>query len=709
MALVEWGASPAPKKAPTREPRCLQDAADADDEVAALGRFAGQGHRWFPDLRALFDGSAPVRELVERVRRELDSAAEKLGLGVRALDPLQLLEQDPEDDFELARPSVSCPMICLTQLATAWQAIADCGLGGLRQIHDTLSAGLCGHSQGIISAVAMASARSRADLENAIVTAVVFLWVLGVRVEAVEGGMLLLEGERVVRTIVDMNVSQFQGLHVAGQNTPNAFVLSGTPEAVREFQAQHETGRLSTLKGTKLRRLRIHSPFHSPFLADTVAKIAADAVRLELRFAPPQWMPVYCGSGYKLKASTAPSMLQLAAMVCTEDMHWPRAMASVGPFTHIVEFGPGAPLPVASRPRLAPLASPADAVVASESPSRHGAVAAGKAEGRREASTLSLVDVQSRILESLASTMGCDETDLDLQTPFFDLGLRSNDLARFAGTLVEAFDGEPIAAHELFDYPSVEQLSHRIKRFLDQGASEAAEHKVAQDAANHGPDNDDVEACIRWELAAVLMCDPDDIPPNSKFSHWGMSDEDRESFVDALSHRLGFLVEEVELHNFNSVQRLAVHLDNRIKGFRAFGQAWALVDRGGAGLCIFPDSDDDGEGEGERELDIRAIIQMQNMLRKHFASAGVQLELKRMANMCFPNGKAYLSALQLMVVDEEEKIYRSIGFRSSDMASLRQRALKLTVENFARTPQLKKHSEKLVALTWPSDTHRWDW
>merc|ERR1719188_2162488 len=91
-------------------------------------------------------------------------------------------------------------------------------------------------------------------------------------------------------------------------------------------------------------------------------------------------------------------------------------------------------------------------------------------------------------------------------------------------------------------------------------------------------------------------------------------------------------------------------------------------------------SDSEEEPE-ERELDLSAVLQMQKMLRKRLSHGDVQSELKGLATTCFPDGEAYLAALHTRVMDEEEKIYRSIGFQSGDVGSLRKKALQIAAEN----------------------------
>jgi len=692
---------------PSFEPQCLKELSDvgAGEAASAIGRFAGQGHRFAAELQALHARSEAVQELVGKVTEALVEAARILK--VQPLEPAKLLELAQSQDHGLfVRPAISCPMIGLAQLATAWQVVEDSGLGGLHQVRHLLRAGLAGHSQGIVSAVALASARSRGELLRATSTAVCILWLIGLHAEAVEGGMALIEGAGLVRKTIDTMVASFSGLYVAGCNMQHSFVLSGTTSALEDFQEQLEAGQLECLTGCKFRKLRIEAPFHSPMLAGIVPAVAADARRLNLSLGPTS-LPVFTGSGDRLEER--PTVERLVALVCSEEINWVGTMASVGQCAYTVEFGPGAPLPLPSGARLPALV--AEAAVAD--------VAAGNGEGAATnavakkgpqvqlAQQLALVqldpqEIRSRVLGVLASALVCEETDIDHETPFFDLGLKSNDLARFAGALSDAFGGAAVAAHELFDYPTVQQLAARLEQQLARRPIEPggeADIVVASDC----PGPEDIKGCVLWVLASALGCDREDVELDIHFELLGLNEDDFGRIAGALTDRIRMQVHVEDFIDFPTANKLAQRLGQRLVGFRNFGPAWAL---------ITPARVDPGVVDKllmQRELSLDVVLQVQRKLSKRLSQNDVQAELKRLAAACFPDGEAYLAALHSRVMDEEEKIYRRLGFQNQDTDVLRKRSLRIAAENIKSSPELRAHSQKLVELTWPSDSDKWYW
>lgn len=700
------------------EPACLADLSDptAGPRTAprtvgpafAVGRFAGQGHRFAAELQTLHARSEAVQELVKAVTEYLADAARVLK--VEPLDAAKFIElvAESEDHSRFTRPTISCPMIGLTQLATLWQAVEDFGLGGLHHVRQVLARGLAGHSQGIISAVAMASARNRVELMRAICIAVAILWLIGVHAEAVRGGMALVEGDRLTRQSLELAVASFSDLHIAGRNANSVFVLSGSVTSLERFSNELDAGQINSLSGCKFRKLRIEAPFHSPMLRVVVPAVVADAKRLDLGLGP-TLLPVYTGSGALLEVD--PTVERLISLVCSEEINWLGTMCAVGETSFTVEFGPGAPLPLPSGLRLPALAQ-ATAEVPAEPPEAaavaRGALAEVAVDVPKAAPTTAVAvqwdpdEIRSRVSGVLARALGCEVSDVDQETPFFDLGLRSNDLAHFAGALSEVFGGAVVAAHELFDYPTVQQLTARLSRQLAKRlAEDVGDERVA--VAGDGPDPKDIGGCITWVLAAALGCDRGDLEPDVHFELLGLERDDLQRIAAALSKRVQMQVWAEDLVDFPTAAALTGRLQRRRIGFLNFGPAWALlqparVDPGVVSKLLV-----------EPILTLDIVLQVQKKMRTRLSQSDIQTELKRLAAACFPDGEAYLAALHSRVMDEEEKIYRRLGFQSQDTDVLRKKSLRIAAEHIATTPELRLHSKKLVELTWPSDSDRWRW
>lgn len=689
------------------QPTCLKELVDTAKGAAAVGRFAGQGHRWIQEFRILLARSQVVQELVRDVSFELAEAARVLQ--VDPFEPAKILHIDEENqDASLIRPSISAPMIGLAQLATTWQVVEESGIGGLYQLRMIFARGLVGHSQGIMSAVALASSRSRTDLLKAITTAVMILWLLGMHAEAVEGKMALIEGPQLGREQLESIVRSHADLHVVGRNAERTFVLSGRPAALETMRAAVENENHECFAGGRFRMLRIEAPFHSPLLADAVPKIAADAARLDLGFGPTS-LPVFHGSGKQLEPGATVS--RLVSLVCTEEIDWPGTMAAIGECPYTVEFGPGAPLPLPTGTRIPALAALKEVVASNTSGlpiASGGQLAAAEPNSviprrRQPVPNFSLTEIISRMVEALAQILECSAGGIDHETPFFDLGLRSNDLARFAGVLSDTFGGAAVAAHELFDYPSVVQLATRLEKRLVSAGPMVPLAADEDEYENHGPDPEDVKGCVLWVFATALGVDREDVELDVPFAQFGLDLDDLDRIACALSEKVHMQVDLAELEDFNTVARLGRRLLQKRSGFANFGAAWALLPP----ARIDPDSVEKMVVERQMTLDV--VLHVQKKLRKRLSQSDVQQDLERLSAACFPDGEAYLAALHSRVMDEEEKIYRCMGFLNQDTSALRRKALRITSENIKTSPELKMHSKKLVELTWPSDTSRWKW
>merc|ERR1712129_131217 len=103
------------------------------------------------------------------------------------------------------------------------------------------------------------------------------------------------------------------------------------------------------------------------------------------------------------------------------------------------------------------------------------------------------------------------------------------------------------------------------------------------------------------------------------------------------------------------------------------------------------------------------LLQIQRKLCKRLAQADVQSQLQDLAATWVPDGTNYLAGMQGVVVAEEAKIYRSIGFLTQDIKALRREALRLSAVYMKTAPKLKELSHKLISLTWPSNSESWQW
>lgn len=670
--------------------------ADSDGKaaVSSLGRFAGQGFRWAEELSGLHRRSPAVQELVDAVTTDLRSAARVLQVQPLCIEDLLAPDQPKE---VLIRPAVSCPMICLTQLATAWEAVEEVGLGGFWHLQRFLGAGLTGHSQGLVSAVALGSARCRADLKASICTAVKLLWVVGLHADSVEGGMALLSGPELGRERVEDALKDVGGLHIAGRNLADTWVISGAAAALDTLRGlildEHDP--LPELQGCTLKRLRIEAPFHSPLLRAKVPEIVRDATLLGIGFEP-LVMPVFGCDGQRLEAVFA--LQRLVEIVCADEIDWPLTMDSIGRHSYLVEFGPGGALPLVLAPRAAPIR-----------PVKLAGVLALPDGSAGDVSQLPII--HSRVVLCLANTIGCKVEEVDAETPFFDLGLQSNDFARFADALMEAFGAAVISAAELFDYPTIEQLAAHLRERLVDSEAKKSGMLVSEDV---GPDPSDTKACLLWVLSRALDYDEEDIDETAPFWQLGLNIEETAELASTLTAKLEMEVDPQEFVGYPTVETLGARLAERRDAHLNFGPVWSKIESSQGGLNF-------GDGRAvrlesgvdfERQFDVTALLQVQRKMCKRLAQADIQSQLAALAKRRFPDGAAYLADMKALVIEEEAKIYRSVGFHTQDLKSLRREALRLhTVYRKLPLcgPKLKVRSNQLVSLTWPSNSEGWRW
>mmetsp|Transcript_30314 Transcript_30314/g.66326 ORF Transcript_30314/g.66326 Transcript_30314/m.66326 type:complete len:632 (+) Transcript_30314:68-1963(+) len=432
----------------------MAHAVAGDQSPQVLGRFAGQGFRYCSELWDLHSRSSAVRELYAAISGDLQKSAGLLNagqvdpveafallkslVGTSLADPGAFKPLNPESDgVALLRPAISCPMICLAQLANVWQVLHEQSFQDFAGLRAILGAGLAGHSQGVIAAVALASSRNLAEFHTSISVAVTLLWLIGRHVESVEGRMALVTGEGLVRADLDalLEVEPLPGFFIAGRNLEDTFVLAGRADALESFRS-----RLMDARPTlSFRELHVHAPFHTALLKEVVPLVLEDASKLGLSFGELQ-MPVFGGGGQL----TTSSIQHLVELICTAPLDWPGDMAAAaGSYDFLVDFGPGGRLPLADKQVLRLSAPLAAAPVA-------------PSEGRAK-------DPRSCIEEKLLAAFGSASVDLDM--PFFELGLTSRDLSRLAAAVAEEL-GSPVEAIDLLDYPTARRLGDCMEQRL---------------------------------------------------------------------------------------------------------------------------------------------------------------------------------------------------------------------------------------------------
>ncbi|ETN42931.1 uncharacterized protein HMPREF1541_02089 [Cyphellophora europaea CBS 101466] len=358
----------------------------ADDEDASIYTvFGGQGNieEYFDELREVYTTYPSfVSELVESSAALLQSLAADPKADkfyAKGLDILRWLsdkETQPDTDYLVSAP-VSLPLIGLVQLAH-YQVTCKALGKTPGEINERFS-GTTGHSQGIVTAAAVATATSWESFAKIAKDAITMLFWIGMRsqqayprtslapsllqdsVEAGEGtptpmlSVRDLSRKQLQAHIDATNEHLPEDRHVSISliNSSRNFVITGAPISLhglnlRLRKVKAPTGLDQTRTPFTERKQRfvnrflpITAPFHSPLLTEAHKQIQDDLSSIKIP-ASRLTIPVYdTNSGEDLRAQQAKDIVpDLVRMICQDPVHWEQATVFDGA-THILDFGPG--------------------------------------------------------------------------------------------------------------------------------------------------------------------------------------------------------------------------------------------------------------------------------------------------------------------------------------------------------------------------------
>ncbi|KAI9886837.1 MAG: beta subunit of fatty acid synthetase [Watsoniomyces obsoletus] len=359
--------------------------AAADGEARIYAVFGGQGNieEYFDELREVYTTyPAFVGDLIARAAERLqalsrDPRAEKTY--PKGLDLLRWLEDrssQPDTEYLVSAP-VSLPLIGLVQLA---HYSITCQVLGKTpgELRARLS-GTTGHSQGIVTAAAIAAADSWESFDEAATAALTILFWIGARSQQAYPRTALTpailedsseHGEGIptpMLSIRDLSEAAVKGhieatnehlppsRHVAISliNSARNLVVTGPPISLHGLNRRLRKVKAPTgLDQTRIpfterkvrfvnRFLPISAPFHSPYLAEATKWIEEDLKDIKIpsnRLAIPVY-GTYTGDDLRERGSDD-VVGTLVQMVTQDRVNWERA--TVFPrATHILDFGPG--------------------------------------------------------------------------------------------------------------------------------------------------------------------------------------------------------------------------------------------------------------------------------------------------------------------------------------------------------------------------------
>ena len=356
-----------------------------DDEAGLYAIFGGQGNieEYFDELREVYTTYPSfVEKLIEysaELLRSLsrDPRAEKLySKGLDVMRWLHDKDTQPDTDYLVSAP-VSLPLIGLVQLAHYAVTCKAMGQtpGDIRQRF----LGTTGHSQGIVTAAAIAAADSWESYDNLTKKALTMLFWIGSRSQqayprtslapsilqdSIDNG----EGSPTpMLSVRDLSRSALQEhvdttnhhlprdrhIAISLSNSARNFVVTGPPISLYGLNLRLRKVKAPTgLDQTRIpfterksrfvnRFLPITSPFHSTYLAEAYKQIMEGLKGIEISVKD-LGIPVFnTATGLDVRQEGEDNVVPALVRMITEyPVNWDKA--TVFPkATHIIDFGPG--------------------------------------------------------------------------------------------------------------------------------------------------------------------------------------------------------------------------------------------------------------------------------------------------------------------------------------------------------------------------------
>ncbi|PUU81782.1 fatty acid synthase beta subunit dehydratase [Tuber borchii] len=361
--------------------------AAAEQTAGVYAVFGGQGNieEYFNELREIFSVyGGLVEDYLVYCARLLSSlsrdprAGKVYSKGLDVMRWLQDEESTPDLTYLVSAP-VSFPLIGLVQLAHYY---VTCKIlakepGELREG----LAGATGHSQGIITAAAIASASTWDSFHRITSDTLTILFWIGCRSQQTYPRTSLApstlqdsinEGEGTpspMLSVRDLPQAQVQHhvditnthlpkdrhIHISLINGARNVVVTGPPQSLYGLNLSLRKVKAPTgldqnrvpFTGRKVRFtnrfLPISAPFHSPYLESATGIILEDLKEIEAFTRQDLAIPVFhTSTGQDLRDGSGDESIisELVNMITQQPVHWEAATVFPGA-THILDFGPG--------------------------------------------------------------------------------------------------------------------------------------------------------------------------------------------------------------------------------------------------------------------------------------------------------------------------------------------------------------------------------
>jgi fatty acid synthase subunit beta len=357
----------------------------SDDNAVIYAIFGGQGNieEYFDELRQVYDTYKPLVEdfiaTSAAQLQEMSRHSEVAKLYTKGLDVMRWLQNkdtEPDLDYLVSAP-VSFPLIGLTQLA---HYVVLCKVMGYDPgyIREHFK-GTTGHSQGIVTATAIAASDSWDGFAQKGADALKMLFWIGSRSQQTYPRTSLApstlqdsigNGEGVptpMLSVRDLSMSAVQShidatneflpkerhIGISLINSNRNFVVTGPPISLyglnlRLRKVKAPTGLDQTRIPFSDRKLRfvnrflpITAPFHSPHLADAYGLAAKDLADVKISTSELGIAVYNTNTGEDLRKTESENIVPaLIKMITSDPVEWTKATTFPGA-THLVDFGPG--------------------------------------------------------------------------------------------------------------------------------------------------------------------------------------------------------------------------------------------------------------------------------------------------------------------------------------------------------------------------------
>ncbi|KAI6129042.1 hypothetical protein EDD16DRAFT_1516096, partial [Pisolithus croceorrhizus] len=367
-------------------PALFTAASNSDASIYAL--FGGQGTNevYFDELQALYDSYEPyVSPLITAISNEVliplvaaHASSSFYNYGLDVISWLSGAVARPSIAY-LASVPVSLPLIGLTQLI---QYLVVCRISDLTpaQLRGYF-AGTTGHSQGVVSAVAISASSTYESFDINAKKALRWLFYCGMRGQeafpalvlepsivrdSVEGGeghpspMLSINGLDLSALKIHINATNKHlpsnsQVSVSLYNGPRNFVVTGPPRSLYGLVTNLRKVRASSgLDQSKVpysqrkpafgvRFLVVNAPYHSSYMSEATDKLCNEDLEGEELWAHDELaIPVFnTEDGSDMRKSTSSITRSLCDQIFTSPIHWDLATGFPEAATHVVDFGPG--------------------------------------------------------------------------------------------------------------------------------------------------------------------------------------------------------------------------------------------------------------------------------------------------------------------------------------------------------------------------------